>query len=100
MKYRRKQPDTFEAIQFTGDNLSEVLAFVDGTLYSVATDSPYRTALVFRTPSSNGMLYRGDWLVRNLETGKMERCGGERFEKEYVEVSETKNERQLNGVEP
>ena len=86
MKYRRKQPDTFEAIKFTGDNLSELVSFLEGTGCSVIADYRYRTAfptLIFRTPSRDWLLSQGDWLVHNLDTGKVEKYSRERFDKEY-----------------
>lgn len=79
MKYRRK-PTEVEAIQYTGKNFDEVLAFTDGQ----AIQKPRSRDVVLVTDDWNVTLYAGNWIVKQ-EDCLIEVCYEDDF-KERFEV--------------
>lgn len=87
----RKKPVEVEAIQFTGDNHSEVYAFMGHYLYG-GVDT-----LMIPTLEGNMMASAGDWIIRGVQ-GEIYPCKPHIFDATYdiigdesqgLDVSET-----------
>jgi hypothetical protein len=62
----RKKPVVIDAVQWTGDNEEELVAFA-GTNFEVVGDSPEWTARVFDKLHESWIgAHTGDWVVRGL----------------------------------
>ena len=86
-RYVPREADTFDAVQFTGDNESEVHELLEGTQCDFS-NSPW----VLHTWSHNYPITANDWILRNNETGKVERFYGNTFHALFKEAMEAKDE--------
>ena len=86
-RYVLREADTFDAVQFTGDNESEVHELLKGTQCDFS-NSPW----VLHTWSHNYPIIAYDWILRNNETGKVERFYDFTFHALFIEVMEAKDE--------
>jgi hypothetical protein len=78
----RKKPVEIEAIQFTGNNDDEVLAFVGKDAYDPISNRP---TIVIRTLEGNMTTEVGDWVIRGVK-GEHYPCKPDIFEATYEEV--------------
>ena len=78
MKYRKK-PVVIDAIQWTGENTKEVLAFSE-----VAYELGYGVIMI-PTLEGNMLCKVGDWVIRGI-AGEYYPCKPEIFEQIYEEV--------------
>ena len=94
MKYRKK-PVVVEAIQWTGDNLDEIKAFVsDGTLEYWYDDAawevqkgPVTIEMKIKTLEGDHYVSIGDYIIRGV-AGEYYPCKPDIFEKTYEPVEE------------
>ena len=90
MKYRNK-PDIVEAVQWTGKNVSEMLAFAGS-----AVNESYQVpggiySMVINTPAGKTFMSIGDYIIKCIEDGRVYPCNPDVFEKNY-ELMEENNE--------
>lgn len=89
MKYRKK-PVVIEAIQWNGDNLTEIINFVDR---NVLLCSPLRFAtheeieLSIETLEGNHLVTKGDYIIKGVK-GEFYPCKPDIFEQTYEMVGE------------
>lgn len=81
MKYRHK-PTVTEAIQWTGDNIKEVLKFTKG--HEVGEDF-MRSLLTISTPNGMFSIQMEDWFVRGIQ-GEVYPVKGVVFKAIYEEL--------------
>ena len=91
-RYVLKEADTFNAVQFTGDNESEVHELLEGTHcdFSISvgfSNNPW----VLHTWSHNYAIIANDWILRNNETGTVERFCDGTFHTLFMEAMEAKD---------
>lgn len=90
MKYRKK-PVVIEAVQFTGDNGDEVIAFTDGAarLESAACygDGPPYLVMI-DTLEGRMCAGRDDWIIRGVQ-GEFYPCKPGIFAETYEPAEET-----------
>lgn len=81
MKFRKK-PVVIEAVQWTGDNVDEVLEFVGGELPVVRDEKIFISTL-------EGVMRGdiGDWIIRGVK-GELYPCKPDVFEATYEAVEE------------
>ena len=81
MKYRKK-PVVIDAVQFTGDNLDEIEAFVGKNLVGkmYLNDKVYDLAI--RTREGLMSAYTGDWIIKGVH-GEFYPCAPDIFEETY-----------------
>jgi hypothetical protein len=78
----RKKPVEIEAIQFTGRNDEEVLAFVGENAFDPNSDRP---TIVIRTLEGDMTAEVGDWVIRGVQ-GEFYPCKPDIFAATYEEV--------------
>lgn len=98
MGFYRKKPVVVEAIQWTGSNLKEVIAFKDGpylfkTRWSVNEekwqdyqDLILKRGLEISTLEGKMLASIGDWIIQGVN-GEFYPCKPDIFEKTYEQVS-------------
>lgn len=91
MRYRSK-PVEIEAIQFTGDNATEVYDFSEGKFHVLdeedreECDDPEATAEIFDELHSTWVLvYDTNWIIRGTK-GEYYPCNNEVFLEKYEEL--------------
>ena len=80
-----KKPVTIEAIQWTGKNLREVIAFTDGppdTPMEAYADMVARDGLKIHTLEGKMLANVGDWIIRGVK-GEYYPCKPDIFEATY-----------------
>ena len=80
-----KKPVTIEAIQWTGKNLREVIAFTDGpsdTPMEACADMVARDGLKIYTLEGKMLANVGDWIIRGVK-GEYYPCKPDIFEATY-----------------
>ena len=79
-----KKPVTIEAIQWTGKNLREVIAFTDGPSdnWEAYADMVARDGLKIYTLEGNLLANVGDWIIRGVK-GEYYPCKPDIFEATY-----------------
>ena len=80
-----KKPVTIEAIQWTGKNLREVIAFTDGppdTPMEAYVDMVARDGLKIHTLEGKMLANVGDWIIRGVK-GEYYPCKPDIFEATY-----------------
>lgn len=78
-KYRKK-PVIVEAIQWTGDNTSEVMEFCNKA--SRLMDGKKLYALIIKTLEGDMKCERDDWIIKGIN-GEFYSCKPDVFEKTY-----------------
>lgn len=68
----RKKPVTVQAVQWTGDNEDELIAFTGGNFFTIDPedrgDDPDRTAQVYDKLHSTWVgVYTGQWIVKGVK---------------------------------
>lgn len=91
MKFRKK-PVVIEAVQWTGDNLRQIIAFTDGPPVTRTTnagmkwdeyaDLVKREGLKIFTLEGAMMATEGDWIIRGIK-GEFYPCKPDIFEATY-----------------
>ena len=91
-RYVLKEADTFNAVQFTGDNESEVHELLEGTQCGFSVSVGFSNSLwVLHTWSHNYTITANDWILRNNETGKVDRFCNDTFHTLFMEAMEAKD---------
>lgn len=85
-----KKPVTVQAIQFTGDNLEEVVDFV-GKDILFTLDSLGKPCLFINTLEGANNAFVGDWIIRGVK-GEFYPCKPDIFELTYDEKNPEKEE--------
>ena len=85
-RYVLREADTFDAVQFTGDNESEVHELLKGTQCDFSN-----SLWVLHTWSHNYTITVNDWILRNNETGEVDRVYDFTFHALFIEVMEAKD---------
>jgi hypothetical protein len=83
MKYRKK-PVTVEVVHWTGNNLQEVLDFIDKTRYTFS-ENEKGTAIYLDTLEGGHIASVGDWIIKGVK-GEFYPCKPDIFEKTYEKV--------------
>ena len=91
-RYALREADTFNAVQFTGDNESEVHELLEGTQCGFSNSPSTPFVWVLHTWSHNYTTMASDWILRNNETGEVERSWDDEFHTLFIEVMEAKDE--------
>ena len=81
MEKYRKKPVVIEAVQWTGENIREVLDFMEWR--NVAHDAT--SGLTIHTLEGNLYASPGDWIIKGVQ-GEFYPCKPEIFEKTYEKV--------------
>lgn len=81
-KYTKK-PVVISAVQFTGENISEILDFANNEK-SVGYDT-VKNQYYIKTLEGNNYITNGDYIIRGVE-GEYYPCKERIFEKTYTEV--------------
>ena len=90
-RYVLKEADTFNAVQFTGDNESEVHELLEGTQCGFSVSVGFSNSLwVLHTWSHNYPIIAYDWILRNNETGEVDRVYDFTFHALFMEAMEAK----------
>ena len=84
-RYVLREADTFDAVQFTGDNESEVHELLKGTQCDFSN-----SLWVLHTWSHNYTITVNDWILRNNETGEVDRVYDFTFHALFMEAMEAK----------
>lgn len=82
MKKYRKKPVVIEAVQFTGNNVDEILEFAKDSF-----NNPSTSEIVIPTLEGNMMVSIGDYVIKGVN-GKFYPCKPDIFDKTYEEVVE------------
>ena len=80
-KYRKK-PVVIEAIQWTGDNLNEIIKFMK---FSNRTRTVYRDKIIIYTLEGAMTASIGDYIIKGV-SGEFYPCKPDIFEKTYEKV--------------
>ena len=83
MKYRRK-PVVIDAIQWRGDNYSEVFEFTEGNAYPT---KPHSDTLAVTTLEGEVMATKGCYIIRGVN-GEYYPCQEDIFNKTYEPVKQ------------
>ena len=84
MKFRKK-PVTIDAVQWTGENLSEILEFTnhyDIRLQNIDVDGVEKTELYINTLEGCMHASEGDWIIKGVQ-GEFYPCKPDVFEETY-----------------
>jgi len=84
MKFRKK-PVVIEAMQWTGNNLSEIEAFINQGKPWGNTDNP--ESIVIHTLKGNHTASKGDWIIKGVK-GEFYPCKPDIFEQTYESIQE------------
>ena len=82
MKKYRKKPVIIEAVQFTGNNVDEMLEFAKDSF-----NNPSTSEIVIPTLEGNMMVSIGDYVIKGVN-GEFYPCKPDIFDKTYEEVVE------------
>lgn len=82
MKKYRKKPVIIEAVQFTGNNVDEILEFAKDSF-----NNPSTSEIVIPTLEGNMMVSIGDYVIKGVN-GEFYPCKPDIFDKTYEEVVE------------
>ena len=85
MKYRKK-PVVIEAVQFTGENPAEIVAFAGSAAHDIYQLGEGRCSLVIHTLEGEMKASAGDYIIKGIN-GEFYPCKPDVFEKTY-EVAE------------
>lgn len=83
-KFRKKNIQPIEAIQWTGENLDEMIKFGEGNISQLIQDVPTKF-LNIKTYQGNTFAEVGDWVVKGIN-GEFYPCGKSLFLSLYEEV--------------
>ena len=89
-KYREKPYNAVEAVQWTGENISEVRNFTIKNLNGVAEQCSYlsSSSLFIMEPDKDVEVSRNDYIIKGVD-GEFYVCEQDVFEKVYEEVKES-----------
>lgn len=79
MRYQKKSPDLIDALQYTGDNVAEILIFIS----NAESHSTHARILVVHKSDGSVMLHPGDYICRKVTTDTYNRsyaCPGHVWE--------------------
>lgn len=82
MKKYRKKPVIIEAVQFTGNNVDEILEFAKDSF-----NNPSTSEIVIPTLEGNMIASIGDYIIKGVN-GEFYPCKPDIFDKTYEEVVE------------
>lgn len=82
MKKYRKKPVVIEAVQFTGNNVDEILEFAKDSF-----NNPSTSEIVIPTLEGNMIASIGDYIIKGVN-GEFYPCKPDIFDKTYEEVVE------------
>lgn len=82
MKKYRKKPVVIEAVQFTGNNVDEILEFAKDSF-----NNPSTSEIVIPTLEGNMIASIGDYIIKGIN-GEFYPCKPDIFDKTYEEVVE------------
>lgn len=82
MKKYRKKPVVIEAVQFTGNNVDEILEFAKDSF-----NNPSTSEIVIPTLEGNMMVSIGDYVIKGVN-GEFYPCKPDIFDKTYEEIVE------------
>ena len=82
MKKYRKKPVVIEAVQFTGNNVDEILEFAKDSF-----NNPSTSEIVIPTLEGNMMVSIGDYVIKGVN-GEFYPCKLDIFDKTYEEIVE------------
>lgn len=82
MKKYRKKPVVIEAVQFTGNNVDEILEFAKDSF-----NNPSTSEIVIPTLEGNMMVSIRDYVIKGVN-GEFYPCKPDIFDKTYEEVVE------------
>ena len=77
----RKKPIVIEAIQYDGENYSELLEFAEDTFCA----NPYTHTTFIKTLEGIMYFYPGDWIIKGV-AGEFYPCKPEIFDQTYEAV--------------
>ena len=83
VKQYTKKPVVISAVQFTGENISEILDFADNDK-NVGYDAE-KNQYYIKTLEGNHYITNGDYIIRGIE-GEYYPCKESIFEKTYTEI--------------
>lgn len=81
MKKYRKKPVIIEAVQFTSNNVDEILEFAKGSF-----NNPSTSEIVIPTLEGNMMVSIGDYVIKGVN-GEFYPCKPDIFDKTYEEIN-------------
>lgn len=82
MKKYRKKPVIIEAVQFTGNNVDEILEFAKNSF-----NNPSTNEMMIPTLEGNMIASIGDYIIKGVN-GEFYPCKPDIFDKTYEEVVE------------
>lgn len=86
-KYQKK-PIVIEALQFTGDNIDEITAFIGNTRQAVIKDeNGYPTAIIIKTLEGNHRASLNDWIIKGIKN-EFYPCKPDIFKATYEKIHE------------
>ena len=91
MKYRNK-PVVIEAIQWTGKNVGEMLAFAGTAVHDIYQVPGGTYSMIINTPAGKTHVSIGDYIIKGFEDSRVYPCNPDVFEKNYESMEETKCE--------
>ena len=80
IKTYRKKPVVIEAVQFTGNNVDEILEFAKGSF-----NNPSTSEIVIPTLEDNMILSIEDYVIKGVN-GEFYPCKPDIFDKTYEEI--------------
>lgn len=83
MKFRKK-PVVIEAIQWTGNNVDEILGFI---LAKASAYRPVGNSIAIETLEGTMIADRSDWVIKGIK-GEFYPCKSDIFEATYEKVEE------------
>jgi len=86
-KYRNK-PVTVEAVQWTGKNVSEMLAFAGTAVHDIYQVPGGTYSMIINTPAGKTHVSVGDYIIKCVEDGRVYPCNPDVFEKNYEPVDD------------
>lgn len=81
MKKYRKKPIVIEAVQFTGNNVDEILGFAKDSF-----KNPLTRDVIIHTSECNMIVSIGDYVIKGIN-GEFYPCKPDIFDKTYEEIN-------------
>lgn len=89
MKYRKK-PVVIEAVQWTGNNLEEIIIFM-GVGMEAKEDFFFEKEITIRTLEGEMTAQKDDWIIKGVK-GEFYPCKPDIFEQTYEPAEDLRNE--------
>lgn len=77
-----KRPVVVEALQWTGENIEELIEFADDTMFFAYSEGPF-----FETLEGTMKACEGDYIIKGVK-GEFYPCKPEIFEETYAEIED------------